>query len=443
MENYGIPTEEQWAKMQKFIKNKKYKKEDFYVFETQGVGDRVVPNRYTRILPEVLEIMKQDAQKGVSLMLNHNWSQLGVQSIPIGKVFDARIGPGTQDGETTALYLTQYILKDDSKVDGYSKNDIINLIDTGILSDTSIGWGTEHDCYKCNICGNTYWSSKCSHVKGGKYIVNEETNEVKECIVEVHAPKNVHAGNNILMENSIVFDGAYPNAEIQSSIPNSNLKDGLELLDGKKELENGKILANSYNNNLELFFVPSEKGGKVMEENKNEVVEEVTETQATSVEENQEVTEPNNEEQNTVTEETQNNDNEVVKETTEEVTETQSATEKASIVLFESELEEAFGKEISKETILRYAKDGKACRDEAIKSALNSGVRAMGNAFSKDSFAKTFELMAINDINEMAKAWENQVSEKFSSKRVSVDSAEVKKMSVEDIDYSNFKSITY
>ena len=180
-----------------------------------------------------------------------------------------------------------------------------------------------------------------------------------------------------------------------------------------------------------------------MEENKNEVVEEVTETQATSVEENQEVTEPNNEEQNTVTEETQNNDNEVVKETTEEVTETQSATEKASIVLFESELEEAFGKEISKETILRYAKDGKACRDEAIKSALNSGVRAMGNAFSKDSFAKTFELMAINDINEMAKAWENQVSEKFSSKRVSVDSAEVKKMSVEDIDYSNFKSITY
>lgn len=443
MENYGIPTEEQWAKMQKFIKNKKYKKEDFYVFETQGVGDRVVPNRYTRILPEVLEIMKQDAQKGVSLMLNHNWSQLGVQSIPIGKVFDARIGPGTQDGETTALYLTQYILKDDSKVDGYSKNDIINLIDTGILSDTSIGWGTEHDCYKCNICGNTYWSSKCSHVKGGKYIVNEETNEVKECIVEVHAPKNIHAGNNILMENSIVFDGAYPNAEIQSSIPNSNLKDGLELLDGKKELENGKILANSYNNNLELFFVPSEKGGKVMEENKNEVVEEVTETQATSVEENQEVTEPNNEEQNTVTEETQNNDNEVVKETTEEVTETQSATEKASIVLFESELEEAFGKEISKETILRYAKDGKACRDEAIKSALNSGVRAMGNAFSKDSFAKTFELMAINDINEMAKAWENQVSEKFSSKRVSVDSAEVEKMSVEDIDYSNFKSITY
>lgn len=443
MENYGIPTEEQWAKMQKFIKNKKYKKENFYVFETQGVGDRVVPNRYTRILPEVLEIMKQDAQKGVSLMLNHNWSQLGVQSIPIGKVFDARIGPGTQDGETTALYLTQYILKDDSKVDGYSKNDIINLIDTGILSDTSIGWGTEHDCYKCNICGNTYWSSKCSHLKGGKYIVNEETNEVQECIVEVHAPKNVHAGNNILMENSIVFDGAYPNAEIQSSIPNSNLRDGLELLDGKKELENGKILANSYNNNLELFFVPSEKGGKVMEENKNEVVEEVTETQATSVEENQEVTEPNNEEQNTVTEETQNNDNEVVEETTEEVTETQSAAEEASIVLLESELEEAFGKEISKETILRYAKDGKACRDEAIKSALNSGVRAMGNAFSKDSFAKTFELMAINDINEMAKAWENQVSENFSSKRVSVDSAEVEKMSVEDIDYSNFKSITY
>ena len=81
-----VPTEEQWHKMKKFIKEDKYKKEDFFVFETLAVGDKIVPNRYMKLTPSLLQVMMQDAQKGVSLMLNHNWSQAGVQSIPIGKV---------------------------------------------------------------------------------------------------------------------------------------------------------------------------------------------------------------------------------------------------------------------------------------------------------------------------------------------------------------------
>lgn len=165
MENYGIPTEEQWNKMKKFIKSDKYKKEDFFVFETLAVGDRVVPNRYTRVMPETLKVMAEDAKKGVSLMLNHNWGQLGVQSIPIGKVFDSDIRAGTQEGETQALFVTQYMLRDDSKVDGYSKNDIINLIESGILEDTSVGWTIPYQNYKCSICGNSIYDwRKCEHI---------------------------------------------------------------------------------------------------------------------------------------------------------------------------------------------------------------------------------------------------------------------------------------
>ena len=176
-----IPTDEQWAKMKKHIKSDKYKKEDFFVFETLAVGNRVVPNRYMKIMEDLLETMKEDAQKGVSLMLNHNWSQDGVQSIPIGKVFDARLGPGTQEGETTALYTTQYILRDDTPRDGYTLNSIISLIESGILSDTSIGWGTDRESYKCSICGNSIYDwRKCDHIPGRKYIVDEETNEVKQ-----------------------------------------------------------------------------------------------------------------------------------------------------------------------------------------------------------------------------------------------------------------------
>ena len=36
-----VPTEEQWQKMKKFIKEDKYKKEDFFVFETLAVGDEI------------------------------------------------------------------------------------------------------------------------------------------------------------------------------------------------------------------------------------------------------------------------------------------------------------------------------------------------------------------------------------------------------------------
>ena len=234
-----VPTDEQWEKMKRFIKGDKYKKEDFFVFETLAVGDKIVPNRYMRLTPALLNVMKEDAQKGVSLMLNHNWSQLGVQSIPVGKVFDARIDGASQEGETTTLYTTQYILRDDSKVDGYSKNDIINLIESGILADTSVGWGTTRDSYKCNICGHSIYDYRnCEHIPGKKYIVNDETNEVKECIIQAEPPKELHAGNNVLMENSIVFDGAYPNAIIQSAIgeeidtPTGKLKK----VEGKEEI---------------------------------------------------------------------------------------------------------------------------------------------------------------------------------------------------------------
>ena len=60
-----IPTDEQWEKMKKHIKSDNYKKEDFFVFETLAVGDRIVPNRYMRLTPSLLSVMKDDAQKDI------------------------------------------------------------------------------------------------------------------------------------------------------------------------------------------------------------------------------------------------------------------------------------------------------------------------------------------------------------------------------------------
>lgn len=453
-----VPTDEQWEKMKKHIKSDNYKKEDFFVFETLAVGDKIVPNRYMRLTPALLSVMKDDAQKGVSLMLNHNWSQLGVQSIPIGKVFDARLAGGTQEGEETTLYTTQYILRDDSKVDGYSKNDIIKLIESGILQDTSVGWGTTRESYKCNICGHSIYDYRhCEHIPGQKYIVNEETNEVKECIIQAEPPKELHAGNNVLMENSIVFDGAYPNAIIQSGISANAEKTGLKTLEGKENLsEKDIIFGYSTNGSINLLYKQlMEKGGKEDMENdkaettelENENVETVEETVETpseeNVEENVEETETNNEEVEETETETE------TAETTEETTTEAEGNEEEGTgeALYTSkDILEKFGNICnSVDELVELAKEGLENRNEVISEALNSGVHSMGNAFNKDIFTKTFSNMKTKDIQEMGKVWEEQAKAQFGNEKVSKadfkqteDNEEMTRIGLEQFKTSNY-----
>lgn len=412
-----IPTEEQWEKMKKHIKSDNYKKEDFFVFETLAVGDKIVPNRNMRLTPALLNVMKDDAQKGVSLMLNHNWSQSGVQSIPIGKVFDARIAEGSQNGEGTTLYTTQYILRDDSKVDGYSKNDIIKLIESGILADTSVGWGTTTESYKCNICGHSIYDYKhCKHIPGQKYIINEETNEVKECIIQAEPPKELHAGNNVLMENSIVFDGAYPNAIIQSAVGEEieTPKGKFKAIEGKEKLSEKDIIfgyvTSGGNINLLCKQTLGKGGLETMEEN-----EEVNELENQEVETNEETTTPT---ENVEVEET----SETIPEETPEVETEEVATEGNSeeTMSVEETILEKFGNMCETvEELVQMAKEGLENRNLVIAEALESGVHSMGNAFNKDIFTKTFSNMQTKDIAQMGKTWEEQAQSKFSKEKVS------------------------
>ena len=443
-----IPTDEQWEKMKKHIRSENYKKEDFFVFETLAVGDKIVPNRYMRLTPSLLRVMEDDAKKGVSLMLNHNWSQLGVQSIPIGKVFDGRLAGGTQEGEETTLYTTQYILRDDSKVDGYSKNDIIKLIESGILADTSVGWGTTRESYKCNICGHSIYDYRnCEHIPGRKYIVNEETNEVKECIIQAEPPKELHAGNNVLMENSIVFDGAYPNAIIQSAageeIQTSN--GTLKPLNGKQNLsEKDIIFGYSTNGSINLLYKElMEKGGKEdMEENEAETTELENQDVETIEEATETATEENVEEnalENEVTETT---------ETGATIDDTDGHEgEAAGETLYTSKdiLEKFDNICDSVEELVELAKEGFENRQEVISEALKSGVHSMGNAFDKDIFTKTFSNMKTKDIKQMGKVWEEQAKAQFGNEKVSkanieetTDEVEMKRIGLKQFKTGNY-----
>ena len=440
-----IATDEQWEKMKKFIKGDNYKKEDFFVFETMAVGDKIVPNRYMRLTPSLLNIMKEDAQKGVSLMLNHNWSQVGVQSIPIGKVFDARIDGPSQSGETTTLYTTQYILRDDSKVDGYSKNDIIKLIESGILADTSVGWGTTRESCKCNICGNSIYDyRKCEHIPGRKYIVNEETNEVKECIIQIEPPKELHSGNNVLMENSIVFDGAYPNAIIQSSIgeeietPTGKFK----RLEGKEQLskEDFVIGYSTPGGNINLLYKKVEKGGLEQMEGNEGLENEVENTNSSNENVLENTAANNTPEQENTTEEVVNTQN------NEEATEGEATATTEETLYTEADILKKFDNVCeSLDELVKMAKEGIENRKVVIQKALESGVHSMGNSFNKEIFTKTFSNMDTADIEQMAKAWEEQANNMFS--KVKVSKTENKENETQNFevkyDLTQFKTANY
>ena len=387
--------------------------------------------------------MREDAEKGVSLMLNHNWSQAGVQSIPIGKVFDGRIAGPSQDGETTTLYTTQYILRDDSKMDGYSKNDIIKLIESGILADTSVGWGTTRESYKCNICGHSIYDwEHCKHFPGTKYIVNEDTNEVKECIIEAYSPKEKHIGNNVLMENSIVFDGAYPNAIIQSATgeeietPTGKFK----RMEGKEKLSEKDVILgySTAGGNINLLCKQTlEKGGlEEMEENEN-----VNELENQEIGTNEVTTNPESEVTPEVTPETQ-----AAEETAPEtVPEETPAPAEQALSVEEAILEKFDNICGTVEELVQMAKEGLANRNAVIAQALESGVHSMGNAFDKEIFAKTFSNMQTKDIEQMGKTWEEQAQGKFSTEKVSKQevSDKTEKNELKRIGLTQFKTDIY
>ena len=232
------------------------------------------------------------------------------------------------------------------------------------------------------------------------------------------------------MENSIVFDGAYPNAIIQSAageeIQTSN--GTLKTLNGKENLsEKDIIFGYSTNGSINLLYKQlMEKGGKEDMENdkaettelENENVETVEETVETPSDENVEENTNNNEEvevteTDTETTETTEDDE------TEESEESEAETTDESLYTAKDILEKFGNICDSVEELVGLAKEGFENRQEVISEALESGVHSMGNAFNKDIFTKTFSNMKTKDIKEMGKVWEEQAKAQFGNEKVS------------------------
>lgn len=413
MAKFGVPTEAQLAKINKLAK-RTLSADEVFAFSGKSAGDMMIPGRYMRLSPELLKVMADDAQKGVSFMLNHNWSNWGgIQAVPYGKVFDGTIEQSTEQDETVSLVLSKYIVRDSEVVDGVSADSLIKKIETGVLSDTSIGWGT--DTMVCSICGMNYWGGKCSHWRGQKYEMADGTTKV--CTVTAMPPSVIIPyNNNALYEESIVWDGAYPGAVVAQSkhgdiieTPTGNFT----VIQDKEELPEGTLFHGYYHNGDIVTLVKksdrkkifsggsdsekeikqkNEKGG---EKQMDEKLSKLLETLGIEYKEGE------------------GKPDELLNQIAEKwaaIPEVEPQEGEIQSFMTQEQVTEKLGMELKANEVLNLASEGIEYRKQLTEDALAMGVRAMGNEFTKETWENTFSTMGTKSIKDIMKTWETQAN---------------------------------
>jgi len=413
MGDFGVPTDAQLAKINKLAK-RKLSAEELFVYPHKMAGDMIIPERYIQLTVPLLKVFADDANAGVAFLLNHSWTWASPKpALPYGRIFEGELSKeGLVEGETISFNGTAYFVRGQEK-DGISTDAIISDIETGVLFDTSIGWGADN--FECSICGNDIrdWR-KCEHIPGKKYIIDEDTGEVKLCWAMAKPP-------GYLMEDSGVFDGAYPGAGTSLAMLAAdggfeNEQGTFVVVDDFKQMPMTTILGTYSSRGGILTFVKKAeykkvyamssadnqplKGGDTKMDKK---VLEMLEALGVAYKEGEATAD------------------ELLKQVAEAYTAIPPVEPQEGEIehyMTQEQVAEKLGKEYTAEEVLKLAKDGidfavqKAeydiYRQETIDNALAAGVRAMGNDFPKDTWEATFATMGKKQIEDIAKTWQKQ-----------------------------------
>ncbi|MHA7963534.1 hypothetical protein ACX93W_05255 [Paenibacillus sp. CAU 1782] len=358
------PTSEQLAQINQLARVPMTEDETF-VFPAKLVGDQIIPRRFMRLTPNFLRKMAAQAKAGVSLLLDHSWANLGVMTIPIGRTFESRL---QMDGDELALYADHY-MKLGQEVGDIKIDQIADGIDAGTIFDTSIGFTVSSQT--CSICGQEYFGGSCPHIRGREY-------DSKLCIVDIN--------DGDLMENSLVFDGAYPGAGIvMSNGTETQAKQTMQFLsqDTKSLPSDGRVFYSFSNKSgIDGFVIQSPQNN-------------VTETQSKGV--------------GIVTEE---------QKAALAAQQTQAASLSAATFVL-GQVRIALGVETDAEIVGKLAslstqaEDGKAYKLKLIDETCGAGVRALGEAFNVEAMKLSFEALSAAQVEKIRDSYDAQAKALF------------------------------
>lgn len=413
MGDFGVPTDAQLAKINKLAK-RKLSAEELFVYPHKMAGDMIIPERYIQLTVPLLKVFADDANAGVAFLLNHSWTWASPKpALPYGRIFEGELSKeGLVEGETISFNGTAYFVRGQEK-DGISTDAIISDIETGVLFDTSIGWGADN--FECSICGNDIrdWR-KCEHIPGKKYIIDEDTGEVKLCWAMAKPP-------GYLMEDSGVFDGAYPGAGTSLAMLAAdggfeNEQGTFVVVDDFKQMPMTTILGTYSSRGGILTFVKKAEYKKVyaMSSADNQPLKGGDTKMDKKVLEMLEALGVAYKEGETTTQEVLDK----LAEAWAAIPPAEPQEGEIEHYMTQEQVAEKLGKEYTAEEVLGLAKDGidfanqKAeydiYRQETINNALEAGVRAMGNDFPKETWEATFATMGKKQIEDIAKTWQKQ-----------------------------------
>ena len=432
-DNYGVPTNGQLEKIN-ILAKRTLSKDEVFSFHTKMIGDALLEDRLMQLSKPLLDVFKNDARTGIAFMLDHPWAGFmrPKPAYPYGRTYDATLkkSDGTLEGENWALFGDTYIVRGKEK-DGVSTDGIIADIEDGTLFDVSIGFGFKNST--CSICGHEYYSGDCEHWRGQTY-------EGKLCFIIGKPP-------GWLGELSGVWDGAYPTAGVLSKDGSSEAQRPFVLLDDmpKEDLKKlpsdittygfysatrGNAVTYFQKDDLakgNVYKVPDlsnlKGGGKSVNEKTVKMLETfgvIFKEGETKIEdalcqlaEKWEIAEP-------AIKELRDNALELsLAKTAETGNAIGEALKTIETYMTQEQATTALGKELPADKVLSYAKDGEVYRTGLIDEALKMGVRAQGESFKQDTWAKNFELLSIQDIKDTMDTWQKQAKEEIPAGRQS------------------------
>lgn len=405
------PTPEELSVINTKFAKKELSEDDVYVFSDLMIDNRPT-SYYSRIHENLLKTFLNDTRNGIGLLMNHN-----SRTLPVGRSFDAELKHDDVDGSTTpTLYGKYYMPLGVATQQGMSTDDLAKSIDAGTVFDTSIGFSAEQWC--CSICKYDIrdWRN-CMHFPGEKYMV-ENANGVNEetmCYVDVGED-----GEGSILENSLVYAGAAGRATIvkqfaetpteQETAKNDSAMSKLSVVDNIKTVPaTAKLFQYLSADGVVLLTDTTDRTDITKLRSELQVNEKVTELEGKLSATEAELT---------------NVQGQLSAKEGELATATATLSEKESeITYLTAKVAELEGKEqeLSAKVTELTAKAEVAdqFRADLIEQTLDAGVKAQGNSFMRDKFAKFLSTLSIEEIKEAKTGFEQSFSATFANaKRV-------------------------
>lgn len=399
---FGEPSPSQLEKINALAK-RPLSKEEVFTFNAKLAGDMVIPDRYIQLSKPLLDMFKQDATNGVSLLLDHSWAGFFGRpkaAIAYGRTFDARMKKSEVEGEKWELYADHYMPRG-VEIDGISTDGLIQSIEAGTLFDTSIGWGARN--YECSVCHNDIRDyNKCSHWPGQTY-KNEETGEEELCYAIAKVPGGLY-------ENSIVFDGAYPTAGVLSQVGSDEPKGDWVTVDDLKNTPQ----------DTQLFHIFSATKGKLFTFAKRDsfekgvtIIKPELKGGADSMSESKDEKKYSQEEVDALVKEA------VDKAVMDALANAPTAELDSTLeYMTQAQATEKLSKEYSADEVLKFAKEGIDYHAQVVEEAIQWGVRAQGNEFPAETWKTTFASMSTKAIKDIAETFRKQAQDAIAAGRV-------------------------